>query len=90
MEDDPTPGCGISTIWHTSDTDPLKAACDWHDQAYEAGSWQQWKLSRLQVDRHFLQLMLNIARGRLWLKARAIAYYITVRTLGASWWEGKR
>ena len=64
-------------------------ACSWHDAAYTRSSWHQLNLSRYQVDRAFLEQMLQIANGKTGSTIRAYTYYWAVRIFGALWWEGK-
>lgn len=90
MKDTKGYGCGIWPVllrgW------PAKA-CNWHDVAHEAQSWQQEHMTRLDVDRAFLAQLLELSKQgtfRSGKRAMAWAMYGIVRAVGGIWWEGKR
>lgn len=89
INDDKEDGCGISKWWLTSEKDPLRSACLWHDDSYVAGKPIQQVLTRKEVDKLFLQQMINLSGKSLLLKARAYTYYAIARTFGSKYWEGK-
>ncbi len=67
-------------------------ACKWHDEAYTKGSTQQRFVSREEVDKAFLNQLLNAANGAKYAPLRrlqAYTFYRIVRLFGGLWWEGK-
>lgn len=88
-KDDSQVGCGISSIWMTSNNDIFFPACEFHDSAYEKDSFLQKKFTRAAIDKMFLNQMLVIAEENILLKARAYLYYYIVRIFGGKYWEGK-
>lgn len=80
--------CGVGEIVSTEDPD-FQSACAWHDKAYSTSSWAENHLTREQVDRKFLEMMLLIAGWNPFKRARAYFYYWLARAFGAQFWEGK-
>lgn len=88
-KEDEWDGCGVRPV-STGKDDPFYEACQWHDKAYTAGSKLQEWFSRLQVDRKFLQYMIQAAGSSLLLRLKAYSYYAIVRLVGGRFWEGKK
>jgi hypothetical protein len=86
LKDDPKCGCGISWLWMTSESDPLRGACATHDNLYAHKN--MLGLTRKEADRRFLKEALKIAKSRESLreKGKAYLYYGIIRTTGWLWW----
>lgn len=67
-----------------------KAACQLHDRMYVKGSWAQQHLTRLEADRHFLTMLLEMSGRNPLKRAASYVLYRLVRLLGAPYWEGKQ
>lgn len=88
MAEDKYDGCGVSTIWATSEKDPFFEACKIHDSFYSKGSPAQSLMTRKEADKILLNNMLKVANTPI-LKAKAYLFYGIVRALGGFYWEGK-
>jgi len=86
MRDTQGTGCGIFPVLIKDKC--MGPACEWHDAAYTQGSWHQKHMTRAEVDRWFLQLMLQCAENGF-QRARAQIYYRIVRAVGGVFREGK-
>lgn len=80
--------CGY-WILSTSKEDSFTPACEFHDRAYEDGSWHQKNLTRREVDKLFLDQMLLLAGNNTKKIIKAYAFYHIVRKFGWLFWEGK-
>jgi len=79
-------GCGIYPFifrgW-------MLPACEWHDTAYQEGSWAQGLLTRKHVDLAFYGQLLELAGDNRLKQLAAWGAYRIVRAAGWLWWEGK-
>jgi len=57
--------------------------------AYSQDSWASLNLTREEVDRRFLHMMLVIAGDNRIQRARARLFYYLARIFGGPFWDGK-
>lgn len=85
MKDDPAKGCGISWLWFDK-YDAFKGACLLHDNAFDQHAAGEPTVSRKEVDKAFLEVMLRESEGKPLQTAKAYTYYTIVRAVGWLWW----
>jgi len=85
LPEDPLVRCGWGPF-SLPESHPFTPACALHDNFFELKDKGQRVPSRKQVDDLFLDKMLGIAGGNLWLKAQAYTMYGIARAFGGLFW----
>lgn len=92
---------GISRVAYLSKKDPGHVFIDaarWHDAAYQSGASIQQEWPRWKVDKHFLDMMIDIvhfdiynfsAEKRDELETEALTLFRIVRKYGGAAYEGR-
>ena len=93
-DEDEKERCGAGFL-RTPKSDRLTPACAVHDVEYVRAEKGRQPKSRSQVDKEFLERMLEAVRfepigwRRTLLRTQAYTYYLIVRTIGGFFWDGE-
>lgn len=78
--------CG--KIVETTEDDPFRDACSWHDHAYRNRAWYEYMgVSFSKVNEIFYDMMLKIAGDNKVEQLRALTYYSIVCVVGRFLWD---
>lgn len=85
MSSDNKEGCGIGWLFFDA-YDEFSPGCKIHDAEFRLQDEGFQAKTRKEVDKMFLQIMLNESQGKPASVAKAYLYYTIVRSVGWLWW----